>query len=162
VMLLDVAKGALAATVIARLPLGSIPVDAQTLAVLCGIAAVLGHVFPVYLRFRGGKGVATAAGMFAATAPIPIGFAAGVFALSLFLSGRVSIGSILAAWTVPVSIVLLGRFTTVQHPIALTSLAFVLAAFITYTHRRNIRRLVRGEEPAFPKLQLWKRWFNRR
>jgi len=161
VILIDVAKGAVAATVVARLPLGPVPVDPQTLAVLCGLAAVLGHVFPIYLKFRGGKGVATAAGMLVATAPIPVGCAAGVFALCLFLSGRVSVGSISAAWTVPISTLLLQRYAGIQHSTLLIGLTFALAVFITITHRKNLRRLLRGEEPSFPQLQVWKRWLGR-
>jgi len=161
VVLIDVVKGALAATVIARLPLGPTPLDPQTLAVLCGLIAVLGHVFPIYLNFRGGKGVATAAGMLVATAPLPIACAVGIFALCLFLSGRVSLGSITAAWTVPLSILLFHRYTGIRHSVLLVALTFALAVFITYTHRTNLQRLLHGKEPAFPQLQLWKRWFGR-
>lgn len=161
VMLLDVAKGAICAAGISRLPLGAVPVDAQTLAVLCGLVAVLGHVFPIYIGFRGGKGVGTAAGMLIATAPIPVLFALGVFALCLFSSGCVSCGSMLAAWTVPIAILLLSRLSSIQHPLVLTIVTFALAAFITITHRKNIGRILRGEEKIFPQLQLWRRWGHR-
>ena len=161
VMLLDVAKGALCAAGISRLPLGAVPVDAQTLAVLCGVVAVLGHVFPVYIRFRGGKGVGTAAGMLIATAPFPVLFALVAFALCLFGFGCVSCGSILAAWTVPLSILVMNFVGSLRHPLALWIVTFALALFITITHRQNIGRILRGEEKTFPKLQLWKRWFRR-
>jgi len=161
VMLADVAKGVIAAALIPRLPLGGVPVDAATLGVLCGVAAVIGHVFPVYIGFRGGKGVATAAGMMIGIAPIPVGIAAGVFALILFSTGTVSLGSILGSWAVPILILLLGRFTTIDHSWVVTLLTAVLAVFITFTHRKNIGRLLRGEERSFPKLQLW-RYVRRR
>ena len=162
VMVLDLLKGVLAATLIARLPLGPVPVSFETLAVLCGIAAVLGHVFPVYIGFRGGKGVATAGGMLIGIAPVPVGCALGVFALTLFITGRVSLGSIFAAWAVPVSILLLGRLTTIDHPPLVLALTLLLALFIVYTHRSNIARLIRGEERSFPKLQLWRYLLKRR
>ncbi len=161
VLLIDVAKGAVAAGLISRLPLGDLPVDAATLAVLCGIAAVLGHVFPVYTRLRGGKGVATAAGMLVVVAPLPVGIAAAVFALLLFSSGCVSLGSILAAWTIPFSVLFLPRPLQQEPSSALIALAFTLAAFIAITHRTNIQRLVRGDEKVFPKLQLWRRFLRR-
>ena len=157
VMLTDVAKGALASLLIARIPLGSLPFEFSTIALLCGIVAVIGHVFPVYIRFRGGKGVATAAGMLVVNASIPVACALGVFALALFLFGKVSLGSILAAISLPISVFFIDRFTPIDYPILLLALTITLALFILYTHRSNIQRLIRGEEKGFPKLQLWKR-----
>ncbi|MCK5828518.1 glycerol-3-phosphate 1-O-acyltransferase PlsY [Candidatus Bipolaricaulota bacterium] len=163
VMLTDAAKGAVASLLIARIPLGTLPLELSTVALLCGVAALLGHVFPVYTRFRGGKGVATGAGMLLANAPIPVAFALGVFALVLFLFGRVSLASMLAAISLPISVALIEWTTpTDEYPVLLLALTIALALFILYTHRANIRRLLRGEEKAFPKLQLWKRLLNSR
>jgi len=160
VLLIDLGKGAAAAGLIPLLPLGSTPVDPTTLAVLCGVVAVLGHVFPVYTRFRGGKGVATAAGMLAVVAPVPVGIAAGVFLLLVVASGIVSLGSIVGAWTIPLTVLLLPA-TLQSRPPALIALAFLLAAFITVTHRSNLARILRGTETSFPKLQLWRRLLRR-
>lgn len=157
VMVVDVAKGALAAAAISRLPLGPLPVNVETAALLCGLAAVLGHVFPVYTRFRGGKGVAAGAGMLLATAPVPAAVALGVFAAAVFISGRVSLGSILAALSLPASIVALDGWSAVRASPLLFSLTTCLALFILVTHRTNLARLVRGEERGFPKLQLWRK-----
>jgi len=157
ILIIDAGKGALAAGIVPNLPLGLPPFDLRTLAILCGVAAVVGHVFPIYTRFRGGKGVATAAGMLVVIAPIPIGCAVGVFAIAVVASGIVSLGSILAAWTLPIAAVLLSAFTDAAYPSLLFGLTFALAAFITYTHRKNISRLIRGEERSFPQLQLWRR-----
>ena len=161
VMLTDVAKGALASALIARIPLepllGSLPFTLGTVMLLCGVAALLGHVFPIYIGFRGGKGVATGAGVFLVNAPIPVACALGVFALMLFLFGKVSLGSVLAAISLPVSVFFVDRFTSIDYPVLLLALTIALALFILYTHRFNIRRLIKGEEKAFPKLQLWKR-----
>jgi len=161
VLLLDVSKGALAAGLLPLLSLGPLPVDSGTLRVLCGLVAVLGHVFPIYTRFRGGKGVATAAGMLLVIAPVPVAFAAGAFALLLMTSGRVSLGSIFAAWTIPLSVCLLPQSLQADRPPALVALAFVLSTFITVTHRTNIVRLLNGTEHVFANFQLWRRLFRR-
>jgi glycerol-3-phosphate acyltransferase PlsY len=161
VSIVDVGKGAVAATLIPRLPFGPLPVDPTILPILCGVAAVIGHVFPVYTRFRGGKGVATAGGMLAAIAPIPVGMAAGVFAVALFLTGWVSLGSLLGALTVPLAIALLDAHTAAQYPSLLLGLTSALAAFIWFTHRGNIVRLVQGTERRFPNLQIWRLFLRR-
>jgi len=162
VAILDVAKGAAAAAGIARLPLGALPLNLDVVAILCGLAAVVGHVFPIYTGFRGGKGVATAGGMLIATAPLPVGCAVGAFLAALLLSGTVSVGSILGAWAIPVSSLLLDRFTRFSYPPLLIGLTIGLALFIVYTHRANIVRLLHGEERSFPRLQLWRYLPHRR
>jgi len=161
VALIDVAKGVVPAVGIARLPIGPLPFSLEIVAILCGLAAVLGHVFPIYTGFRGGKGVATAGGMLIATAPVPVACALGVFLLLVFLFGKISLGSILAAWAIPVSALLLDRLTTLSYPPLLIGLTGGLAVFILYTHRSNIGRLLRGEERSFPQLQLWRRLLRR-
>ena len=110
-----------------------------------GVAAILGHVKPIWLRGQGGgKGVATAGGVFLGLAPLPLLASVVVFALVLLTSGYVSLGSLTAAVVLP--IVLL--FTKVpRSPIFLVSV--VLDAFVFWTHRANIGRLRRGEESRF-------------
>ncbi|MBU1048743.1 glycerol-3-phosphate 1-O-acyltransferase PlsY [Candidatus Bipolaricaulota bacterium] len=162
VILTDVAKGALASLVIARIPVGELPLELNVVALLCGVAALLGHVFPIYTRFKGGKGVATGAGMLLVNAPIPVACALGVFALTLFLFGKVSLGSILAAISLPIFVVCIDRFTSIDYPILLLALTIALALFILYTHRTNVQRLFKGQEKGFPKLQLWKKFLRPR
>ncbi len=161
VMAIDTAKGALAAALIPRIPFGELPISLPAASILCGVAAVMGHVFPVYIGFRGGKGVATAAGMLAAVAPIPVAAAAGGFTLAVATSGRVSLGSLLGAWTVPVVAALVPPSRDGLSQPLLLGLTAALALFITLTHRANIRRLLKGTEPAFPRLQVW-RYLSRR
>lgn len=162
VMITDVAKGAIASLLIARIPVGPLPFDPGTVALLCGIVAVIGHVYPVYTGFRGGKGVATGAGMLLANAPLAGACSLGVFALLLFTFGKVSLGSVSAAISLPVFVFLLDRFTAIDYPFLLLIVTLVLALFIVVTHRSNIRRLLNGEEKAFSKLQLWKRMLRPR
>lgn len=156
VMVLDTAKGVVAAALIPRIPIGDLPVSLTAAAIFCGLAAVVGHVFPVYIGFRGGKGVATAGGMLAAVAPIPVAIALGVFLLAIASSGWVSLGSLCAAWTVPIAVALLPPSRDgLSYPLLL-GLTLALASLITITHRGNLRRLLRGEESRFPKLQVWR------
>lgn len=155
VILTDVGKGAVAAAVVPRV-LES-PLELTTFALLCGVAAVLGHVFPIYTGFRGGKGVAAGAGVLLAVAPLPAAIALAVFALTILASGIVSLGSILAALSLPVSAVLLDRFTQVQFSWPIIGVCACLALFVVFTHRTNLVRMVRREEARFGKLQVWRR-----
>lgn len=108
-----------------------------------GAAAILGHVFSIYMRFRGGKGVATAAGVFLALAPVAVLAAFAVWLLALKLGRMVSLASILAA----VVLVAVLAFTA-ERPEVL-GLGIAVAAFVVFGHRANIRRIVRGEEYRF-------------
>lgn len=162
VMLLDTGKGALAALLIPPVVGGDLPVSLPAASIFCGLAAVVGHVFPVYIGFRGGKGVATAAGMLVAVAPIPMAIAAGVFVVGIVSSGWVSLGSLAAAWTVPIAVAAFPPSRDgLSYPL-LFSLTVALAVLITVTHRANLRRLLRGEEARFPKLQIWRILTRRR
>lgn len=157
VLTIDLGKGILAASVIPLIPFGSISIDPLLISILCGLAAVIGHVFPVYTGFRGGKGVATAAGMLLAVAPIPVGIGVGIFGLTLLLFGRVSLGSLVGALSVPLTIALLNRYTALHYHPLLLALTSALVLFIFITHRGNITRLLRGTERSLPRFQLWKK-----
>ena len=139
VALLDVLKGAVPVAVIAPLVGGP-----SWVPVACGLAAVLGHVFSPYVRFKGGKGVATAAGMFLALAPLAVLCAFPVWAVVVWLSGYVSLGSVVAAALFPVWV----RVTRPGAPYAFYA-AVALAALIVVSHRANLRRLVAGTENRF-------------
>ena len=157
VLTIDLGKGILAASAIPLIPFGSISSDPLLIPILCGLAAVIGHVFPVYMGFRGGKGVATAAGMLLSVATIPVGIAVGVFGITLLLFGRVSLGSLVGALSVPLMIALLNRYTALHYHPLLLALTSALALFIIITHRGNITRLLRGTERSLPRFQLWKK-----
>jgi glycerol-3-phosphate acyltransferase PlsY len=147
VMALDVAKGYLAAGLLPLLPVWE--GEVVYLGMAAGVAAILGHVFTPYLRFRGGKGVAAAAGVLVALAPLPTAIAAGAFALVAFGTGIVSLASLTAAVTLPVAAFLLDRTAAYAvHP-AVRAVTVGLVPFIFYTHRQNIRRLIAGKENRF-------------
>jgi len=116
--------------------------------VLAGLLAMLGHCFPVWLGFRGGKGVATAAGVFLALCPTAMLAAAILFLLVAGFWRYVSLASIAAAAAIPLLVYLLWapQFAPPQS-VTITSLA--IAALVIYQHRGNIARLSRGEEPKF-------------
>ena len=134
VMLLDIGKGALAVA-LAFLTHASVPLMAAT-----GTAAVVGHVYPVWLRFRGGKGVAVAAGVFAVLAPAATLTAAGVFLLIVSVTRYVSLGSVAATIALPPAAWLSGA------PAAVVTATIGVAALIVFRHRSNIRRLRAGTE----------------
>jgi len=145
----DMAKGALPVIVFPRLvsaaalPFGN-PV---WFAILCGAAAIAGHTRPVFLAFgKGGKGVATAGGVFLALAPVQTLLALVVFAVVLLSSGYVSLGSLTSAAILPV---LLAITVGIRSPIFAVSA--IIALFVFWTHRANIVRLRNGEEHRFGK-----------
>lgn len=109
-----------------------------------GAAAIVGHVFSVFVRFRGGKGVATAAGVVLALAPIPLLVSAVVWVTVLKATGFVSLASMLGAVAFPFAALALGAANPYVVPVGAG-----LAAFILYTHRANIRRLLTGTEHRF-------------
>jgi glycerol-3-phosphate acyltransferase PlsY len=109
----------------------------------CGVAAVLGHVFSPYVGFKGGKGVATAAGVFLGFTPLAMLIALGVWGVTLWLSGYVSLSSILAALSFPAWIAVTGGW----RPVFWASIP--IALFIVYAHRANLRRLRAGTENRF-------------
>jgi acyl phosphate:glycerol-3-phosphate acyltransferase len=108
-----------------------------------GAAAIVGHVFSVFVGFRGGKGVATGAGVFLALAPMAVLGGLAVWLVLVATTGYVSLASIAAAAALPVLVVLTGASTPVL------VLAAVIGVFVIYAHRANIGRLARGEEHRF-------------
>ncbi|MBI2829239.1 MAG: glycerol-3-phosphate 1-O-acyltransferase PlsY [Acidobacteria bacterium] len=133
-MCLDLAKGAVAVLVAQRLSAG------PATPVASGLAAVIGHVYPAWLGFRGGKGVATAAGVFAVLAPVAVVTASAVFVVAVWVTRYVSVGSIAAAVTLAV------MAATGDVPSAVAVGATVAAGIIVYCHRGNISRLLAGTE----------------
>ncbi len=145
VVLADIFKGWFAAAVIARLTfggaLGELPTSDQNLvAILCGTAAVLGHTFTLFARFRGGKGVGTLAGMLLHLFPLVVPLGLAVWVLMLVATGYVSLGSISAVTLFPFITYL--RDGTLASSLGYFSL--IMVAFIWFTHRSNVGRLLKG------------------
>jgi glycerol-3-phosphate acyltransferase PlsY len=140
VALFDIAKGAIPVLLFA--PQVS---DSELFALACGVAAILGHVFSAFVRFKGGKGVATAAGVMLALTPLALAVAATVWAIVVFLTGYVSLGSIAAAAVLPLAVYLLENPKTPE----LLWVDALVAAGVIILHRRNIQRLLKGTENRF-------------
>jgi glycerol-3-phosphate acyltransferase PlsY len=144
VLLVDTLKGAIPVLVFPTMTGAARP---DLWAIAYAVAAIAGHVRSVFLLWRGGgKGVATAAGAFLSLAPLPSALALGVFVLVLLAWGYVSLGSLSAATVLPLVIAVREG---VHSP--LFAVSAIVAAFVFWTHRANIARLRRGEEPRFGK-----------
>jgi glycerol-3-phosphate acyltransferase PlsY len=133
-MCLDAAKGAVAVLVAQRLTNG------PATPVAAGMAAVIGHVYPPWLRFRGGKGVATAAGVFLVLAPVAVAIASAVFALAVSVTRYISVGSLASAITLAV----VASAPDPGAPVAVG--AIITALIILHRHRTNLARLLAGTE----------------
>ena len=139
VLLFDLLKGALP---VALLPTWFPSTRPDLWAISYGVAAMIGHVRPVFLWGKGGgKGVSTAAGVIAALAPLPFAVGCAIFVTVVAVSRYVSLGSIVAAVSLPLVLLL-------QRPVApaLIAAGALIATFVLWTHRANMGRLLRGEE----------------
>jgi glycerol-3-phosphate acyltransferase PlsY len=155
-LILDAAKGA-GAILIARWILGfavwpegansAPPHEAEWVIAAAAVAVILGHCFPVWLGFRGGKGVATGLGVFLVLAPAAVGMAAVIFVLAVGLTRYVSLGSILAAAAIPLFVWLWSSWVRPAPDLMpLMVAATAGSALIVFAHRANIRRLIDGTE----------------
>lgn len=144
VLVIDIIKGLLAAMLPLFFHLASKGTAAMTnVQIITGLTAIIGHMFPVFAGFRGGKGVATAAGVLIALHPALSMVCLGIFALVFVITGIVSVSSMTAGIAFPV--VLLVFFDTPSVIFRIFSVIVALA--ILLTHRKNIKRLIKGEEP---------------
>ncbi len=119
----------------------------EYMSLIAAVAVVLGHIFPVFAGFRGGKGVATLLGVGFGLIPIPALIALGIFMIVLFCFGYVSLASITAAVTLP----FITYFFVMPDKILLLLLTVAVAIFLPITHRQNIKRLLNGTENKFLK-----------
>jgi glycerol-3-phosphate acyltransferase PlsY len=156
-LLLDALKGA-AAVFFAKLILG-LPVmglsqradveETYWWVAAAAVAAIVGHIFPVWLRFRGGKGVATGVGVFLMLSPAAVLLAAAIFLVIVWRTRYVSLGSILAAAAIPLFVVLLHLFSPTKVLIPTLAAACAGSFLIVFAHRQNIERLISGTESKF-------------
>lgn len=152
--IVDMGKGFLAAGVVASYvridPLPSLSLfgweTATVIGLLAGLSAILGHMFPIFARFEGGKGVNTAAGILFALTPITMLFTIAVFVIVLFTSRYVSLASLTAAVAYPTIVAVRRYVFGADIDASLLVFGIVLAAAIIAAHQSNIRRLLRGNE----------------
>jgi glycerol-3-phosphate acyltransferase PlsY len=155
VIILDALKGVLAVIVIARLHYGTMPFTNETpfddftlIQIIAGIAAVIGHIWTVFAGFKGGKGIATALGMLLMITTVDMLIAVGVFILVVSISRYVSLGSIVGAIAVPLTLIVRENVFNVKIPNYGTLLPFVIlvSLIVIFTHRKNVARLIIGNE----------------
>jgi glycerol-3-phosphate acyltransferase PlsY len=154
VALFDLGKGVLASlglTVWLSPLLGDLVIDPILLRILAGLAAVTGHIWTIFYRFRGGKGVLTLAGAVIGVAPLHVGICFLIFLVVFLLTRYVSLGSIVGAIVLPM--IVLFQKIVLKETVSpyLIGFSFFVTLLIVYTHRANIARLLRGEESKFGK-----------
>jgi acyl phosphate:glycerol-3-phosphate acyltransferase len=161
VMIIDMLKGVLATSLYILLPYymnGANEWDRTNFMVGLGLAAVLGHIFPIWANFRGGKGVATLFGMILAIQPLVAVLCVGIFLLVLYLTRFVSLSSILASIAFAVFILVIFNE---KEPLY-RAFAIAVALLVVLTHQKNITRLLRGGESKVPILKYRDRRKERR
>lgn len=161
VILIDVLKGFLPPVVLPALALPGIGPDPELsstwLTLACAGGAVVGHCYPVYFGFAGGKGAATALGALAGIAPELLLPGSVVWGLVLLTTGFVGLSTMLAAAALPVSAALYAEYTGQPLDVPLLVFLVVLAIFIAFTHRANIRRMLEGRENRLVKAMILRR-----
>ncbi len=158
VLFIDLIKGFIAVHFVPVLNLtGLIPaaeLNLEFTAIACGSGAVLGHVYPLYYKFRGGKGAGTMVGVLLAIFPVGLAICLAVWGMILILSGYVGLSTITAGIVLPVS-------TALIYPGGLASsfgtFSMIVALFIIFTHRSNINRMLMGNENRFEKAMIFRR-----
>ena len=155
VMIIDIGKGIVATRLIAPLSLQGLGLAGsealrEWLPVVCGLAAIIGHVYPIWYGFRGGKGVATLVGVVFGVEPILLGFVLLVWLVMVVLFGFVGLASIVAA----LSIAVLVAATGMQPYGPLLSFGVAVALLVAFTHRANLARMRAGTEPRARRLWL--------
>lgn len=155
VIFLDALKGAIAVVIIARLHFGPLPFenvspfdDFTLVQIIAGMSAVIGHIWTVFAGFKGGKGIATALGMLLTLITIDMLIAVGIFTLVVLISRYVSLGSIIAAVSVPSTLFIRENFFHVDIPGYSTLFPFIIGitVLVIFTHRKNLVRIFNGNE----------------
>ena len=159
VMVIDILKGMAAVMLYNLLPFYlHHELERTNLMLGLGLAAVAGHIFPVFAGFRGGKGVATLLGMVLAIQPVIAISCIGIFAVALYLTRYVSLSSILAAIALPICVLWIWNENEVLYRV----FALIVAILVVLTHQKNIGRILRGVESRIPILKHRDRRKSRR
>lgn len=152
VVLIDIGKGALAAWLVPQLPLAA-PAPHIYQLLVCAFAAVVGHCYPVWYGFRGGKGAATAVGALLVIQPLVVLPMLATWLVVLTFTGWVGLSTMLAA------VSLVPALLWLDAPAPLPGFGVLLAAFIVFTHRGNIRKMLNGTEHRFERARA-RTWFR--
>jgi acyl phosphate:glycerol-3-phosphate acyltransferase len=164
VILMDMAKGLFATMVVARLMYGPFPFENRTpfddftvVQIIAGCAAILGHIWTLFAGFKGGKGIATAGGMLLGVAPVEVAVSVAVFALVFLITHYVSLGSLSAAVAFPLTMFFRENVFMAEVPGYNTLIFFSIgiSLLIIFTHRANIRRLLKGTENKIQRIPFF-------
>ena len=161
VFVIDIGKGLMAVLLLPGIGIPGMErsaANAEWLPYLCGVAVVIGHVYPVLFGFRGGKGAATLAGVVAVLLPQTLPVVIAAWLLCLILTGMVGLSTMVAAAAATVTIAVLGS-DGVTDPALLFAISATL--LVLFTHRANIRRMLAGNENRFQRVMLLHRLFGR-
>jgi len=150
VMVIDILKGIIAASLYELLPFyGGDELQRTNFIIGLGMASVIGHIFPIFANFKGGKGVATLFGMVLALQPVVALSCVGVFLFVLYLTRYVSLSSILAALMLPICVLWIWNENEVLYRV----FTLLVALLVIFTHQKNIGRILRGVESRIPILK---------
>jgi glycerol-3-phosphate acyltransferase PlsY len=159
VLLIDVLKGVVATLLVPKLPTLAEPLlSVRDQAYVCGVAVALGHCYPVFARFRGGKGVATLAGVFGALLSMSLLWMLAAFVLIVMLTGYVSLATIVSTLVALLHVTCFSAYGIWSGAGAFT---LAMALLVVWKHRENVRRLLAGSEHRFEKARVLGRWLNR-
>lgn len=151
VLILDVGKGLVATLWLSRISISQPFFNPISLMILAGIAVILGHTFPIFAGFKGGKGVATGLGVLISLAPFETVLALLLFSIIVGITRYVSLGSLSSATFILLALAFEKYYLHKPISYLLLALVLVLTIFIFYTHRTNIKRLLNGTENKFGK-----------
>lgn len=149
VLILDVCKGMAAVLLITQISLDSVSLSLIDLKLIAGFSVILGHVFPVFSGFRGGKGIATGLGALLSIIPLEVALALILFVLTVAITRYVSLGSLSATMFIFLALIFERYYLKYEVPSELILMMFFLTAFIFFNHRGNIKRLLAGTENKF-------------
>jgi len=150
IMILDILKGMLAVSLFYLLPYYlSNELERTNFMMALGLSAVMGHIFPIFANFKGGKGVATLLGMLIAVQPIVAICCVVVFLIVLYFTRYISLSSILGAIMLPISVLWIWN----EHELSYRIFALLVAFIVLITHQKNIGRLIKGDESRIPILK---------
>jgi glycerol-3-phosphate acyltransferase PlsY len=149
VLIMDIGKGMAAVLLVTQISFDAVLLNLVSLKILAGILVILGHVFPIFAGFKGGKGIATALGALFSLIPVEIALALVLFIIIVAITRYISLGSLSAASFIFLALLFERYYLGKGVPAELIGMIFFLTAFIFYNHRTNIKRLLNGTENKF-------------
>ena len=158
VSIVDILKGVIATLVISQIRIDTLPFDSVMLIrIIAGLSAIVGHTFTIFAGFKGGKGVATGAGVLISLYPFVFLLCVLIFALVLFSTGIVSVSSMVTSICFPLLVLIISYLKHQSPDTYLLTFSILIPIFIIFTHRTNIQKMLKGEEHVFDKIAIFKK-----